>query len=184
MTRRTLIAAIAFLVLTLAPGHARCADIPTQGGVLPDMTFQAPPVDRDRTALGLGDAPTFRLADLPARVWVVEVIGVYCQFCHEQLPGMNKLAKRVQKAGLAGKVRMLALAAGGTPAEVENLQQSAGGYAFPMVPDDNYPLHKALGEPKTPFTLVIGPDGKVAYAHLGVVQDFDRLFALIRDLAK
>ena len=176
--------ALLALLLALLCGAAQGGSPPEAGQPWPGLELPAPPLARDRQTLGLGARESFRLADLPRKVWIVEVVGVYCQFCYEQLPAYNKLARRLDKAGLANRVGMLALAAGGTPAEVLALQEGPKAYAFPVVADESYDLHKTLGEPKTPFTVVIGPDGRVAWTHLGVVQDLDQLLALVKGLAK
>jgi hypothetical protein len=87
----------------------------------------------------------------------------------------------LNKGKLKGRVTMLGVAAGGTEAEVRNLL-STGQYLFPVVTDPEYAVHKLLGEPLTPYTMVCRPDGKIVYAHLGVVEDIDGLYQQIRTL--
>ena len=81
----------------------------------------------------------------PAELVLVEVVGVYCAFCVEQLPAFNRLHARLAKAGLSGRIKMLALAAGGTPQETQLLGKE---YAYPVLPDESYALHRLLGDRK------------------------------------
>jgi hypothetical protein len=78
---------------------------------------------------------------------------------------------------------MLGIAIGATTTEVEHLRKS-GSYEYPIVQDERFTVHKLLGEPRTPFTMLIGKDGKVLYTHLGVIEDTDAFFQVIQDLAK
>ena len=66
-------------------------------------------------------------------------------------------------------------------AEVKMLL-GTGQYLFPVLSDPEYALHKALGEPLTPYTIVCKPDGSVVYDHLGVVEDVDALYQHIKTL--
>ena len=78
---------------------------------------------------------------------------------------------------------MFGLAAGGNDLEVESLRKT-GIYKYPIVADEKYQNHKLLREPKTPFTLLVTPGGKVLYAHLGVDDDIEPLLARIKEALK
>jgi hypothetical protein len=52
------------------------------------------------------------------------------------------------------------------------------------VPDPKFDFHKLVGEPRTPFILLIGPNGKVLYTHLGVIEDVEPFLKVITDLAR
>ena len=184
LSRLAKFSAITILVpLLLFPSQALADDYPKPGDTLPPLTFTAPEFPGDRAALGIGDAPTFTLADLGAKAVLVEVIGVYCAQCYKQCPEINKLYKRLEKNGLLGKIQVFALAAGGTPPECLNLRKS-GKYLFPVVTDPEYEIHKKLAEPKTPYTMILSPDGRVLYAHLGVLDDLGPLYAKLKELAE
>lgn len=43
---------------------------------------------------------------------------------------------------------------------------------------------KLLGEPRTPFTLVVDRTGKVLLAHHGIIKDIDRFFDTVKESAK
>ncbi|MBF0113268.1 MAG: TlpA family protein disulfide reductase, partial [Desulfamplus sp.] len=142
--------------------------------------LNAPYSDAGKEALGLSkEATTFKLNDLKSELVILEVIGVYCPQCFKQAPEFNKLYGRLNKGKMAGRVAMFALAAGGSEPEIEQLIKSSQ-YSFPVVSDMKYEAHKALGEPKTPFTIVCRPDGVILYVHLGIIADIDKFYGEIK----
>ncbi len=169
-------------LLLLASAAAAADGLPKEGDTLPAFTMPAPGA-KDCDYLGIARGKPFGLKDVKAKFIVFEVIGVYCPQCHDQVPRFNDLYRRLKKARLDDRVKMLALAAGGYPAEVEYMR-SQGTYAFPIVTDQDFTAHKKLGEPKTPFTMIVDASGKVLWAHLGVEQNVDALFKRLSDLAR
>lgn len=147
---------------------------------MPLFTLQTPPSDKDRAYLGI-TGQTFRLSDVRCRLLLFEVIGVYCPQCYRQAPLFNTLFSRIEKGKLQGRVKMLALASGGTVQEIQYLN-SQGQYSFPVVPDPSFDVHKLLGEPRTPFTILVDTQGKVLHTHKGVVEDIDTFLKLITEL--
>jgi hypothetical protein len=57
-------------------------------------------------------------------------------------------------------------------------------YVFPVAHDTEFEIHKALAEPKTPYTMIVDREGKVYYAHLGIIPDFNAFFQEIQNLVK
>jgi peroxiredoxin len=165
-----------------AAGPAWCAGVPKKGDTLPAFELPAPASDKAREYLGLRQEK-FRLADISCRLLLLEVIGVYCPQCYRQAPLFNNLFNRIEKGKLKGQVKMLALAAGGNENEIKYLYEQVQ-YSFPIVSDPQFAVHKLLGEPRTPFTLLVGADGKVLHTHMGVVEDVDAFLKLINELVR
>lgn len=174
--------AVIGILWTGAAGPAWCAGLPKKGDILPAFELEAPASDKAREYLGISQA-TFRPADIPCRLLLLEVIGVYCPQCYRQAPLFNTLFNRIEKGKLKGQVKMLALAAGGNVIEIQYLYEQAQ-YSFPIVPDPRFDIHKLLGEPRTPFTLLVDPQGKVLHTHMGIVEDIDAFLKLINDLVR
>ncbi|MBI5522187.1 MAG: TlpA family protein disulfide reductase [Desulfarculus sp.] len=164
------------------PLPALGGDLPTVGSVLPRIEFLAPPLKEDVAYLRI-KGQSFRLADLKARLIWLEVIGIYCTRCYEQAPKINRLHKSLAKAGLGQQVKMLAVAAGGTIIECEHVRKNKQ-YLYPVVPDEDFAIHKLLGEPRTPFTMLINAHGQVLYTHLGVMEDTEGLLPMIKEHLK
>jgi peroxiredoxin len=114
---------------------------------------------------------------------LVEIIGVYCPQCYQQAPHFNTLFNRLEKGKLKDQVKMLAIAAGGNIHEIKYLYEQVQ-YNFPVAPDPHFEIHKLLGEPRTPFTLLVDPHGKVLYTHMGVIENLDALLKLINELLR
>ncbi len=172
--------ALVLLILCLAALPAVAAELPKAGDVLPPVAFLNSLSAKERAALGVGDGPTFALADVAAGLVVFEFFGVYCPICHEQAPDFNRLAKSLGRdPATRDKVRVLALAAGATEVELESARQSMKA-SYPMLNDPDYSVHKLLGEPKTPFTLLVRPDGTVLWTHLGRIESPGELLKLIK----
>lgn len=150
------------------------------GASIAQIRFTAPHVAEDAAALGVQPGASFSVQDLGGDLVLLEVIGVYCPQCHKQAPGYNTLYGRLNKGKTRGRVTMFAVAAGGTDLEVAQARTSL--YRFPVVSDPDYVLHKALGEPLTPYTIICRSDGTIVWAHLGVVEDVNELYGRIREL--
>jgi peroxiredoxin len=177
------LAALAVLVsASLASGPAWCGGLPKKGDTLAPFELDAPGSEKANEYLGISQ-PKFRLGDIPGRLLLVEVIGVYCPQCYQQAPLFNNLFNRIEKGRLKGQVRMLAIAAGGNMNEIKYLYEQVQ-YNFPVVPDPQFEIHKLLGEPRTPFTLLVEPQGKVLYTHMGVIENVDALLKLINELVR
>jgi hypothetical protein len=172
---------IAFCLFLFFAPQPTLAAPPATGDTMPELILPVPFDPAGQEMLGLQGKSTFTLADLDAELIFIEVIGVYCPQCVKQSPGFKTLFNRLGKGKLKGRVAMFGLAAGGTDAEVKQLL-STGQYLFPVLSDPDYVAHKVLGEPLTPYTIVCRPDGSVVYDHLGVVQDIDALYQLIKTL--
>jgi peroxiredoxin len=173
---------IMILCLICSPNMARGAALPQKGGTLPVFQLPAPVSADDLKYLGV-NGPKLELKDVPCQVLLVEILGAYCPLCYQQAPLFSKLFARINKRNLGDKVKMLGVAIGATPMEVDQLRKN-GLYEFPIVPDAAFAVHKLLGEPRTPFTMLVGKDGKVLYAHLGVIEDVDAFYQVIQELVK
>jgi hypothetical protein len=157
-------------------------ELPQKGDRLAAFELQSPVAEKDRAYLGI-TKPAFRLPDIRSKLLLLEIIGVYCPVCYRQAPIFNTLYNRIEKSSLKGKVKMLALAAGGNQAEIQYLNEQKQ-YSFPIAPDPSFDVHKLLGEPRTPFTLLLNPEGKVLYTHMGVIEDLDAFWKTITELTR
>ena len=181
--RRTFqVMGLAFIVwnLFLPPGWA--VNPLRAGSPLPPLTLESPAAREESRYLGISHGKKFSLAQVDSRLVLIEIIGVYCPVCHTQAPLFNQLFKRIQKdSPLASKVKMLGIAVGATPMEVTFLKQELS-ISFPIIKDPNFIIHKILGEPKTPLTMIVNKDGKLVFVHQGAVEDLDGFLVLIKKL--
>lgn len=185
MPRFFAVLALALLLPCAVVCHGLCAEPVAAGGAMPPgMTLQAPPAPDDRAYLGLGDSPAFTLPDIKADFVILEVVGVYCPLCHIQAPFFAKFFARLNAdPELGPKVKMLAMAAGATPQELAYLRET-GKYKYPVAGDPDYVAHKQLGDPKTPYTMLVDAKGKVLFAQVGVIEDVNALYEQIARLVR
>lgn len=177
---RFLVNLAAFCVL-IVPGGARAGSIPQVGSVLPEFAVWAPETERERNYLGVNGDEKFTLDQVNSAYVLVEIAGVYCPHCHEQAPHFNTLYSRIKKnAQMARKIRMLTIAAGADASEAKFMKDRFN-IPFPVVMDPDYKVFETVGEPGTPFTLVVSRDRKVVYTHLGIIANVD---AFMEDLSQ
>lgn len=143
------------------------------------FAFPVPEVADHRVYLELGeDQANVALMDMEKDFFLIEIVGVYCPVCHTQAPDILRLYQRIQRdAKLSAKLGMVAVAAGATPMEIEHLHRT-WRFPFPILQDGDYALHKLIGEPDTPYTLLLDREGTILYSHLGRTDTttlFDRL---------
>ncbi len=144
--------------------------------------MESPAAREENRYLGIRHGEKFSLAQVDSRLVLIEIIGVYCPVCHTQAPLFNQLFQKIQKDfPLAEKVKMLGIAVGATAMEVTFLKQELG-ISFPVIKDPNFIIHKKLGEPKTPLTMLVSKDGKVVFIHQGAVEDIESFLLLIKKL--
>lgn len=170
-------------LFSLYPQVGFCGTPPKQGENLPEIGLVVPDSEKDKVYLGIKGKDRFSINDIDAQLIVLEIIGVYCPVCHKQRPHLNRLFYRINKnADLSGKVKFLGISAGATPMElVYYVKQSKVPY--PILPDEKFVVHKSLGEPLTPYTMVVTKEGKIVYAHLGLIKDMNKFFITLKQLA-
>lgn len=171
---------ICIWVLTLCPKFARAGDLPAVGSDLPEFQLETPKSEEERAYLGIRANPSFSIAQLKGELVLIEIIGVYCPRCHRQHPLFNKLFFRIKKnTEMYDKTKMMGIAVGANPIEVAYLKKEYR-IPYPVIVDPNFQVHKVLGEPRTPFTMLVSKEKKVVFAHLGVIEDIDRFFLQIK----
>ena len=171
---------VCLLLTVLLPLLTVAAELPAKGAVLPEFTISAPAATQDRQYLGIS-GQGFQIRDVDCRILVVEIVGAYCPRCYEQAPRLNTLQKRLERAKLGKGVKLLAVAAGAAPAEADMVRKQ-WKHRFPVVADVKFSVHKMLGEPRTPFTLVVDRQGRVLFVHAGVLEDIDAFYQTIKNL--
>jgi hypothetical protein len=125
--------------------------------------------------LGLTGQGSFAISQIKTEVVIIEVFNMYCSNCQREAPRVNDLYRLISKdAKLKGRIKMIGIGAGNTPLEVEVFRKNFQ-VLFPLFPDENYIIHKAFGEVRTPFfsCIKINANGplKVFYSHKGGFPD-------------
>lgn len=179
-----LLLSLAIFWVLMPAGFAPAGSIPEVGSVLPEFAVCAPETERERTYLGVNGDEEFTLDQVKSPYLVMEIAGVYCPHCHEQAPYFNTLFSRIRKnAQMANKVRMIAIAAGADGTEAKFMKERFN-IPFPVVKDPDYKVFESLGEPGTPFTLVVSRDRRVIYTHRGIVANVDAFMEALNQIVR
>jgi len=170
-------AASLLMALLVVPSAA------TAGALFPDSTVQTELPEGHSEYLGLADeAKSFRFSDVKAEYILINVFSLYCSPCQRDASDFNEMYDKIAELGLDGRIKFIGLAAGNTVREME-FWRKRFNVQFPLIPDEDYTLHKTLGNVGTPFFVlarVDGPDNlNVLYAREGAFEDKDDFFATI-----
>lgn len=158
--------------------------LPESGSKLPEFRLEVPTSEKDKSYLNIEDAQSFTIDQIDAKLLLLEIVGVYCPQCHIQNPLFNKLFYRIKKnPDMFKKVKIIAIAAGANDMEVEYFKEQYR-IPFPVFKDPKFEIHKILGEPRTPYTMILVDDNSVVYTHLGIIEDIDKFFLKIKRLAQ
>lgn len=152
----------------------------------PDLPLNLTPARA--SALGLSSGGPTSLSRLPAQGLLVLLVSYFCPPCHKEIPRIKDLERRIRERGLAGRIRILALAVGDDQAMVERFLTRHGGLPFPLLPDPDLAAHKRLSSPAVPTLYAVASHrGKLRLLtmHRGeFVEDPDAfLDALLQALA-
>ncbi len=144
---------------------------------LPSLRLPAPDNPAYRQYLGVGDAPTFTVADIDAQVVIVEVFSMYCPHCQKEASVVNDLYRQIGKnAQWASQIKMLGIGAGNSAFEVNYFRETYH-IEFPLIPDPHYNIHQAIGDVRTPYFVVfdLSKSGspQMVYSKSGGIESAD-----------
>ena len=167
---------VTFLVMALLVVSAQA------GQMFPDVTMTGKLTDEQKTYLGVS-SDTFKISDIKAQYLFIEAFSMYCPVCQRDAPHVNEVYAAVMAADPGGTVKFLGIGLGNTPFEIAFYKKK---YAvpFPLVWDEDYTIHKAIGEVGTPtFYIVRLADGsrETLYMREGEAENADALLKAIKD---
>lgn len=160
-----------------------CASV-SAAETFPGLALTGKLSDIQKSYLGIKNG-SFTVADIKADFLLVNAFSMYCPICQRDAPNLNTVYDAVSKADVSGKVKFLGIGLGNTPFEVAFFQKKYT-VEFPIVWDEDYSVHKALGEVGTPtFYLVKLSDGsaEVVYKSQGEIEDTAAFTQMVLDTA-
>jgi peroxiredoxin len=103
-----------------------------------------------------------RLSDYRGKVVLLNFWATWCEPCRDELPSIERL-----RAALADRpFVVLAVQMSGSAHTARDTAESLG-LGFPLLLDRNSRATAAWGVKTLPTTFLIGPDGAVAFSHVG-----------------
>jgi peroxiredoxin len=144
---------------------------PEKGETLPAFNLPIPKNSIERSYLGISGDGFFKIPQIKTKVVIVEIYSMYCPYCQKDAPGINELYNLIEKnPDLKNKIKMIGIGAGNTSFEVETYKKTYQ-VPFPLFPDKDFSIHKACGEVRTPYFIVvkINDNGthQIVHAQLG-----------------
>ena len=168
MKRRLLsLALLAFFLLTVGSFIHAANKPPQKGGTLPAMSLPIPKSPAEKNYLGLSGEGSFKIPQIKAKVVIIEIFSMYCPHCQKDAPGVNELYFLIENdPDLKNKIKIIGIGTGNSAFEVGVFKKN---YAvpFPLFPDPDFTIHKASGEVRTPYFIVvnINKDGSHLIVH-------------------
>jgi peroxiredoxin len=186
---KPLICCAAFAICLLVATHAGLAftNAPAIGESLPPFKLPIPQDARAERYLGLSGPGQFTIAQIEAKVVIIQIFSMYCPVCQKEAFRVNKLYSTIQKRkDLKDKIKMIGIGTGNTPFEVGFFQKKYE-VDFPLFSDENLSIHQILGELRTPYFIgvKINRDGsnEVFYSRLGQFRDVNSFLKRIVELS-
>ncbi|MFZ5993543.1 MAG: peroxiredoxin family protein [Thermodesulfobacteriota bacterium] len=167
---------------------ARAADAPSIRDDTPAaIKLPVPQRPDERSYLGLSGTGHFKISQIKAPVVIIEVFSMYCPHCQKNAPEVNRLYRIIEdNPYVKDKIKLIGIGAGNSSYEVEIFRKKYD-ISFPLFADDDYSVHKALGEVRTPYFIGIknNKDGtnQVFYSELGGVEKADEFLELMLKLS-
>jgi len=148
---------------------------PIKGDRLPEIRLPIPNRPEERKYLGLPAQRSFKILQIKASIVIIEVTSLYCPICQKEASRVNELYEIIERNRTwKDKIKLIAIGAGNSPKEMELLKRT---YAipFPLFSDQDFTLHKALGEVRTPYFIAVKINGdgtdQVTYSEPGAFEE-------------
>lgn len=128
---------------------------PLKDEVLQKINLPIPKNPEEKSYLGISGGGNFKIPQIKANLVLIEIFSMYCPYCQADAPKINELYQLIDNTmELKNKIKMVGIGAGNTPFEVE-VYKKTYKVPFPLFPDKDFVVHKAYGEPRTPYFIVV-----------------------------
>jgi len=144
---------------------------PEKGEQLPVINLPIPKNPEERNYLGLSGSGFFKIPQIKAKVVIAEIFSMYCPYCQKDAPGVNDLYRLIESnPDIKNKIKLIGIGAGNSPYEVA-VYKKTYRVPFPLFPDKDFIIHKACGEVRTPYFIVVkineGGTHQIVHTQLG-----------------
>lgn len=143
-----------------------------RGSVIPDISASPLIVPGDYAVLGLsqGSGPV-RLKDVKGEMLVVELFNRFCMSCLKQAAELERFYGEVGKAGLDGRIKVLAVGIGNGAEDLVSYKKVVP-FSYPAAPDQSFDFYYGIGDidsaPTTLFLRRNGDSWVLADGHTGI----------------
>ena len=158
---------------------------PVKGGRLPVINLPIPKNPDEKMYLGLSGDGFFKIQQIKANAVLIKIFNLYCPACQSTASAMAELYHQIQNhPDLKEQMKLIGIGAGNSLYEVEVFKQTHH-IPFPIFPDEDYRIHRVLGEVRTPFFIAtqMNRDGsqEIVHTHLGALTQVEAFMDLMRE---
>jgi len=178
---------ITIMLILASMATAAPTQPPQVGSSLPEMKLAKPADSGDLKYLGLSGSGTFTADQVNAQVLIIQIFSMYCPYCQKDAPNVNRFFGLIENnPRLKGKIKILGIGVGNTQFEVNTFKKKYK-VEFPLIPDNDFIIHKIVGEVRTPYFMVVKLTGakklEVVYSRLGAHENVEAFLAEVIKLA-
>jgi len=128
---------------------------PAKGGTLPQIRLAIPKDPGEKSYLGISGEGDFKVSQIKASAVIIEIFSLYCPVCQTSAPEVNALYQMIEQIpDLKDRIKMIGIGAGNSVLEVNTFKEKYK-VPFPLFPDQDFRIHKDLGEVRTPYFFVV-----------------------------
>ena len=144
-----------------------------KGEILPVFSLPIPKNAGEKNYLGLSGEGFFKISKIKAKGMLIKIFSLYCPVCQGTAAAMAELYHQIEEnPDLKDKIKLIGIGAGNSLLEVEVFKQT-NHIPFPVFPDEDFTIHKVLGEVRTPFFIAtrMNRNGshEIVHTHLGAL---------------
>ncbi len=170
-----LLVAVVVLFLTITGPAVAEDSSPARGGKLPSISLPIPKDSDEKVYLGVSGEGLFKIPQIKAEGVLIQVFNTYCPVCQTTASAMGDLYRQIENnPNLKNKLKLIAIGVGNNSLEADVFKQTYH-IPFPIFPDENYEIHQALGEVRTPFFIALKLTGdgyqEIVHTQLGGLKD-------------
>ncbi|MDY0375420.1 MAG: TlpA disulfide reductase family protein [Desulfobacterium sp.] len=176
------------VVLLAMAFPAMAMDARNPGEKLLGIRLETPDSGKVQEYLGLAAKPSFTMDDLDADVAVVEVFSMYCPHCQREAPSINRFYDLLVKRKNPGtSIKLIGIGVGNSQFEVDYFRKTYD-VPFPLFADGDFVVHRALGEVRTPYFIVLAREEdrswRVVMSRPGGIESPEAFLTTIVELTK
>ncbi len=180
----TLVCCLALVLVFCASPLLGAEAEPKVGQVLGPVKFAAPLSADEGKYLGLAKQGPFTIKDVKSPYILIEQFSTTCPHCMHQAPVLNQLYNLVQQdAALKAKVTFLSVGQGNDDSAVK-MWKAFNKVPFPVLPDPNSTLGKALNFSPYPVSMLVDKSGKIVWVHIGAFDNANEALQGVKAAAK
>ena len=128
---------------------------PAKGATLPQIRLAIPKDPGEKSYLGISGEGDFKVSQIKASAVIIEIFSLYCPVCQTSAPEVNALYQMIEQIpDLKDRIKMIGIGAGNSVLEVNTFKEKYK-VPFPLFPDQDFRIHKDLGEVRTPYFFVV-----------------------------